>query len=537
MYIAGRGTIEETNTSRPPTSTTPLRPSARRGRAAASTSSAGSPSRSITRGSPEPVAADRREVGDRALLAHGLRDPRAPARVERLDEDVDAAAARQADLHRLVVGEAEARQARRRRPARTSSLWMYTAGSTQPPVTEPATSPVSDTAITLPGRRGAERSRATTVPRAARRPSRIHPSSVGSTSRTPVTSRSVPGPDPTAAPNCRQYTSRTRSASRGGTGVRFKDVEQLEEALAGESYLADRGLAVVRLPGAHAAPAAAARGRAGRRQDRDRPHARAGARRRADPPPVLRGHRRRAGALRVGLLAPAPLRAHDPGGDARPRATAPPSSTAPSSSSSGRCCARCGRGGRGGAADRRARPRRRGVRGVPARGAGRLRGDDPGDRDGHGRAAAGRGAHLEPHPRAARRPEAPLPLPLDRLPRAWSARWPSSACGRPRRRRRSPGRWPTVVARLREHGPGQAARPGGGDRLGARARGPRHRDDGRGRPPTRRWAGWSRTATTSRWCGGCCRSCWGGERPARGRLAPRARRCARRGCRWAPGGS
>ena len=51
-YIAGRGTNDETKTSSSPTVTTPLSPIARRGRAAASTSSAGSPSAPITRGLP-----------------------------------------------------------------------------------------------------------------------------------------------------------------------------------------------------------------------------------------------------------------------------------------------------------------------------------------------------------------------------------------------------------------------------------------------------------------------------------------------------
>ena len=72
---------------------------------------------------------------------------------------------------------------------------------------------------------------------------------------------------------------------------------------------------------------------------------------------------------------------------------------------------------------------------------------DPRDRDDHRRRAAGRGADLQPHPRAARRAQAPLPLPLDRLPgpRAgggdhpparprglrgrWRARWPRSSRG------------------------------------------------------------------------------------------------------------
>ena len=51
-YMAGRGTKEETNTSWPPASTTPLSPRVSNGRAAASTSSAGSPAREITRGPP-----------------------------------------------------------------------------------------------------------------------------------------------------------------------------------------------------------------------------------------------------------------------------------------------------------------------------------------------------------------------------------------------------------------------------------------------------------------------------------------------------
>ena len=72
----------------------------------------------------------------------------------------------------------------------------------------------------------------------------------------------------------------------------------------------------------------------------------------------------------------------------------------------------------GGAAGRRGRPGRRRVRGVPARGAVDLPGQHPRARHGHRRPAAGRGAHVQPHPRAARRAQAALPLPLDRPPRA-----------------------------------------------------------------------------------------------------------------------
>ena len=73
--------------------------------------------------------------------------------------------------------------------------------------------------------------------------------------------------------------------------------------------------------------------------------------------------------------------------------------------------------GSGGAAGRRGGPGRRRVRGVPARGAVQLVGDHPRARHGHGGHAADRRTHLQPHARAARRPEAPLPLPLDRPPR------------------------------------------------------------------------------------------------------------------------
>ena len=83
--------------------------------------------------------------------------------------------------------------------------------------------------------------------------------------------------------------------------------------------------------------------------------------------------------------------------------------------------------GAAGAADRRDRPRRRRVRGVPARAAVRLPGHDPRDRHDPGGAAAAGDADLEPHPRAARRAQAPLPVPLDRASRRSSARSRSCA--------------------------------------------------------------------------------------------------------------
>ena len=72
----------------------------------------------------------------------------------------------------------------------------------------------------------------------------------------------------------------------------------------------------------------------------------------------------------------------------------------------------------GGAADRRDRPRRRRLRGVPARAARGGERDDPGDRHGPRHPSAGHRADLEPHARPARRGQAPLPLSLDRLPDA-----------------------------------------------------------------------------------------------------------------------
>ena len=71
---------------------------------------------------------------------------------------------------------------------------------------------------------------------------------------------------------------------------------------------------------------------------------------------------------------------------------------------------------RAGAADRRDRPRGRGVRGLPARDPVRLPGHGPGDRHDPREHAAARRPDLEPDARGPRRAQAPLPVPLDRLP-------------------------------------------------------------------------------------------------------------------------
>ena len=163
----------------------------------------------------------------------------------------------------------------------------------------------------------------------------------------------------------------------------------------------------------------------------------------ADPAAVLRGPRRRAGALRLGLPAPAAAPAGRRGGGGIDRRR-PARAGALRPAVPGRPAAAAGAGDRQprGAARRRGRPGRRRVRGVPARGAQRLH--DLGARARHdpGRDAAGRRGDQQPHPRGARRAQAPLPLPLAASTRTSSARSRSSGAGCPRPPRRSPGRWP-----------------------------------------------------------------------------------------------
>ena len=85
-----------------------------------------------------------------------------------------------------------------------------------------------------------------------------------------------------------------------------------------------------------------------------------------------------------------------------------------------------------------------------------------------GQAPPAGGADLEPHARAARRAEAPLPVPLDRLPvaRARGRDRPHAAARRARRDRRARVRGGRAAAR---GGAVQAAGRGGDDHLGARA--------------------------------------------------------------------
>ena len=145
--------------------------------------------------------------------------------------------------------------------------------------------------------------------------------------------------------------------------------------------------------------------------------------------------------------------------------------------------------GRAGPADRRARPHRRAVRGLPAGGAVRLPGDDPRARHGEGRANADRDHHLQPHARDPRRAEAALLLSLGRLSR------PQARAGDPQGQ--GAGRQRAAVA------PGRGLRPGAAQGRPVQVAG-RRRDRSTGRPRCR-----SSTCSTSiprrsttRWA--CC---------------------------------
>ena len=108
-------------------------------------------------------------------------------------------------------------------------------------------------------------------------------------------------------------------------------------------------------------------------------------RRTADPPAVLRGPRRLARRLRVELRAPAAAHPRGAGGRGRRAGAVRPRVPDPPAAARGDRVRRPG-----GAAGRRDRPRRRRVRGLPARGALRLPDHDPRDRHDHRRAAAPR---------------------------------------------------------------------------------------------------------------------------------------------------
>ena len=171
-------------------------------------------------------------------------------------------------------------------------------------------------------------------------------------------------------------------------------------------------------------------------------------RRPARPPPVLRGHRRRPGAVRVGprppAAPPAGGRGRGPGRRGRGRRRSRTSCTTSGSSSA----ARCSRPSYTPDGDPppvllideidRADDEFEAFLlellsdwAVTIPELGTVRADD----------AAGRGAHVEPHPRRPRRPQAPLPLPLGRPARRRAGGGHRPAAGARGGRRRWPARW------------------------------------------------------------------------------------------------
>ena len=168
--------------------------------------------------------------------------------------------------------------------------------------------------------------------------------------------------------------SASNGAEQPGTlrAVPFASIDELESALAGASYLPDRGLSTALYLSLKLEKPLLLEGEAGVGKTEAAKAIAQAARRAADPPPVLRGPRRRARRLRVELRAPAAAHPGGAGGNGRRggavRARVPDPAAA----------ARGGRGdGAGRAPDRRDRPRRRGVRGVSARGALGLPDHDP----------------------------------------------------------------------------------------------------------------------------------------------------------------
>ena len=152
----------------------------------------------------------------------------------------------------------------------------------------------------------------------------------------------------------------------------------------------------------------------------------------------------------------------------------------------------------GGAADRRDRQDRPGVRGDAARGPVRLPDLDPGAGRGRGAHPAARAADLEQLARADRGAQAPLPLPLARLPerRARARDRAAARAGARRADRAQARRGDPHGARAR---PEEAALDRGVDRLGARAAAARRRGRRPGQCSRRRCRSSSSTAPTSTW--------------------------------------
>ena len=244
----------------------------------------------------------------------------------------------------------------------------------------------------------------------------------------------VAGPGRGRRPARRRHLGRLPGPARGATDERdLSSAEEVRRRFDEHGYLADEGMATAVFLTLRAGAAAAARGRAGRRQDRRRAGAREGARRAAGAAPVLRGADRERGALRLEPPAPA---AGDPDRRVAARSgSARPTCSARSSWSSGRSCAASGTTGRAPPVlliDEidRADDEFEALL-LEALGEGSVTVPELGTFTAD--AAADRGADLQPEPRPARRAAPALPLPLAGVPRA--GRGSSRSCGAPPRRR------------------------------------------------------------------------------------------------------
>ena len=126
--------------------------------------------------------------------------------------------------------------------------------------------------------------------------------------------------------------------------------------------------------------------------------------------------------------------------------------------------------------------------------------------------AAGGRAHVQPHPRRARRPQAPLPLPLGRPARRRARGRHRPAAGARGDRRRWPARWPLAVAEIRALGLYKP--PGIAETIDWAGRSPLLGADGARRADGRRprWARWSSTARTSSGSATTASTSWCGRR-------------------------
>ena len=218
-------------------------------------------------------------------------------------------------------------------------------------------------------------------------------------------------------------------------------VGDVDAGLRSVGYLPGESTALVSYLAVTARQARARRRARRRRQDRAGEGDRELPRPRARAPAVLRGPRRGQGAVRVELPQAA---AADPGRGRRHGLGRGPGrhlrrgvpARAPADD-------RDRLGGAGRAADRRDRQDRPGVRGDAARAAVGLPDLDPGAGPDRGAHPSGRAAHVEQLARADRGAQAPLPVPVARLPeRAARARdrAPAHARAAARRSRRSSSR-------------------------------------------------------------------------------------------------